>query len=235
MNRNSVRSRPMPTAPDWAISGSSSGSSRLACSSTVSPSSVSAGRRRSLAKRCRSRAKAVTARRAAASVSRRRVQHHGAGRAVHHRDVARPDRMRQAGRAQHRRHAQRAQHDRGMALGAAFLGRHAGKPGRIEQRRVRRPQRFADQHRAFGQAGEAAERRARQVAHQPPADLAHLLGAPRAGWRGRPPACRARPAPGSPRRSPRPPPPPRSRPTAASPRSAAARRGSGATEPSMRI
>ena len=59
-----MRSRPMPTAPDWAISGSSSGSSRLACSSTASPSSVSAGRRRSLAKRCRSRANAVTARRA---------------------------------------------------------------------------------------------------------------------------------------------------------------------------
>ena len=69
MNRNSVRSRPMPTAPDCAISGSSSGSSRLACSSTASPSSVSAGRRRSLPKRCRSRAKAVTARRAVASVS----------------------------------------------------------------------------------------------------------------------------------------------------------------------
>ena len=49
----------------------------------------------------------------------------------------------------------------------------------IEQRRVRRPQRFADQHRAFGQAGEAAVRRPGQVAHQPPADLAHLLGASR--------------------------------------------------------
>ena len=86
-----MRSRPMPTAPDCAISGSSSGSSRLACSSTASPSSVSAGSRRSLAKRCRSRAKAVTARRAAASVSGGRVQHHGAGRTVHHR------RCRQAG------------------------------------------------------------------------------------------------------------------------------------------
>ena len=69
MNRNSVRNRPMPTAPDWAISGSSSGNSRFACNSTVSPSRVSAGSRRSLPKRCRSRAKAVTARRAAANVS----------------------------------------------------------------------------------------------------------------------------------------------------------------------
>jgi class 3 adenylate cyclase len=46
---------PYGLAPGWAISGSSIGSSRLACSSTASPSSVSAGRRRSLAKRCRSR------------------------------------------------------------------------------------------------------------------------------------------------------------------------------------
>ena len=74
---------------------------------------------------------------------------------------------------------ERPQHDRGVALRAAFLGRHAGEPRRIEQRRIRRPQRLADQHRALRQAGETAERRAGQVAHQPPADLAHLLGAAR--------------------------------------------------------
>ncbi len=69
MNRNSLRSRPMPAAPAWAISGSSAGISMLACSSIASPSSVTAGRRRSRASFCRSRAKAVTLRRAAASVS----------------------------------------------------------------------------------------------------------------------------------------------------------------------
>ena len=81
---------------------------------------------------------------------------------------------------------------------AAFLGRHAGEARRIEQCGVRRPQRLADQHRAFRQAGEAAERRAGQVAHQPPARsrAPPRRGAP--GRRGPPPACRARPAPGSP-------------------------------------
>ena len=74
---------------------------------------------------------------------------------------------------------ERAQHDRGMAVGAALLGRHAGEPGRIEQRGVGRAQRLADQHRALRQAGEAAERRAGQIAHQPPGDLPHLLGAAR--------------------------------------------------------
>ena len=68
MNRNSVRSRPMPTAPDWAICDSSMGSSRLACNSMIWPSSVWAGMRRRRAKRCRSRANAVTARRAEANV-----------------------------------------------------------------------------------------------------------------------------------------------------------------------
>ncbi len=107
------------------------------------------------------------------------VQHHGAGGAIDHGDVARLDGMRQSDGAQHGRHAERAQHDGGVVLRAAFLGRDAGKPGRIQQRRVGRSQRLADQHRAFRQSGEALERRAGQVAHQPPPDLAHLLGAPR--------------------------------------------------------
>ncbi len=61
--------------------------------------------------------------------------------------------------AQHRRHAQRAQHDRGMPVGAALLGSHAGDPRRIDQRRVGRAQRLGHQDRALRQAGEAAERR----------------------------------------------------------------------------
>ena len=85
--------------------------------------------------------------------------------------------MRDAGGAQHRRHAQRPQHHRGVAVGAAFLGRDPGQPRRIEQRRVGRAQRFADQHGAFGQAGKAVERRAGQVAHQAAGDLADLVGA----------------------------------------------------------
>ena len=79
-------------------------------------------------------------------------------RAVHHREVAGLDRVREPGRAEHRRHAERAQHDRGMAVGAAFLGGDAGEPRRIEQCGVGRPQRLADQDGALRQAGEAAER-----------------------------------------------------------------------------
>ncbi len=120
----------------------------------------------------------MTERRAAASVSCSRIQHNGAGRTVHHREIARPDRVRQTCRTEHRRHAQRAQHHRGMSLGATLLGGHPGKPRWIEQRRIRRPQRLTDQYSARGQAGEAAVRRSGQIAYQPPADLAHLLGAP---------------------------------------------------------
>ncbi len=177
MNRNSVRSRPIPAAPDCATSGSSAGSSRLACNSTATPSCVTERSGRSRASRCRSRANAATARRACAERRRRRAERHGAGGAVDHRQVARRQRGGEPDRAQHRRHAERAQHDRGVAVGAALVGDHAGDAGRLDQRRVGRAQCLGGQHRARGERGEIAERRARQVAHHAAGDLAHLLGA----------------------------------------------------------
>ena len=69
-----------------------------------------------------------------------RVQHDSAGDAVHHHDIARPRCVRQTRRAKHRRHAQSAQHHRGVTIGAALVGRHAGQPRGVEQRGVRWPQ-----------------------------------------------------------------------------------------------
>ena len=84
--------------------------------------------------------------------------------------------MGDAGGAQHRGHAQCAQHHRGMAVGAAFLRRDAGQPGRIQQGGVGGPERFAQQDGAVGQPGKTLERRPCQVAHQAPGDLADFLG-----------------------------------------------------------
>ncbi len=105
-----------------------------------------------------------------------RVQHDAAGAAVDDRDIAGTDRLHQAGHAQHGGHAERPQHHRGMPVRAAFVGGDTRQPRGIEQRRIGRAQGFGNQDGAFGQAGETAERRARQVAHQPAADLAHFIG-----------------------------------------------------------
>jgi len=64
-----------------------------------------------------------------------------------------------------------------MTIGTALLGDDAGQAGGIQQRGIGRTQPFADQDGAFRQAGKAAERRARQVAHHAPSDFLDLVGA----------------------------------------------------------
>ncbi len=164
-------------APAWAISGNSCGISRLACSSTISPSVVSAGRRRSFDSLVRSLAKAARCSLAVASVAGGRMHRDQPGRAVQHGLVAAPRRLGQPMGAEHRRNAQRAQHDRGMAIGPALLGRHPGDAGRFQQRGIGRRQFLGDQDAALRQVLEAAEGRRGQVADQPAADVADLVGA----------------------------------------------------------
>ena len=113
------------------------------------------------------------------------------------------DRMRQPGGAEHRRHAERAQHHRGVAVGAAFLGGDAGQPRRIEQRRVGRAQRL----RRPGSRPPAGRRSCGTGRGSGCAPAGGRFPAPprrgAAGRRGPRPTCRARPGPGWRRRSPR--------------------------------
>ena len=58
----------------------------------------------------------------------------------------------QAGDAEHRRQAERARHDRGVALGAAELGREAADAARVHQRGIGRRHLLGEDDRAAAQA-----------------------------------------------------------------------------------
>ena len=172
-----MRSRPMPMAPDWAISGSSAGISRLACSSTGSPSVVTAGSRRSLAELGAFLGEGGQG--VAALLQRlvARPQHDGAGGPVEHRHVAALGAFAEPAGAEDGGDAERPQHDGGMAIGAALVRGDAGDAGRVEQGGIGGGEFLRHQDGALGHALQAAEGGGGEVAGQPAGDLPHLPGA----------------------------------------------------------
>ncbi len=143
MNRNSVRSRPMPAGAGLGDQRQLERQFQIGLQfdrlAVRGFGRQPAQPGHSAAARARRRSRA---RRAAARSGGEGLSDDGAGGAVHHSHVARTDGMRQPGHAEHGRHAQGAQHHRGVAVGAAFLGGDAGQPRRVQQRRVGRAQRI---------------------------------------------------------------------------------------------
>ena len=96
--------------------------------------------------------------------------------AVDDQRIAVLDHAQQPGDAEDRRQAEGAGHDGGMALRAAEEGGKAGDRGGIHQRGIGGRQILGDDDRAFRQMGEGGEGCLGQVADQPVADLADVIG-----------------------------------------------------------
>ena len=107
----------------------------------------------------------------------RRVQDHHAGRPIHHRGSTRPHMRGQPHGTQARSGMpKRAQHDRSVTVGAppSSVATPATRAGLIRAASAG-SQPLGKEDRAGRQAGEGAERRPGQVAHQSPRDLPHLV------------------------------------------------------------
>ena len=195
MNRNSVRNRPTPCAPDSCTSPMSCGSSMLANSSTGVPSSVADGRRLQALELLPLQAVLRLAQPVLAQHHRVGVDHQHALQAVDDQQVVLADHLARVVQADQRRDVQAARDDRGVRGHAADVGDEAAELVALEEDHVggRKVVRDHDQVAlGRGQRLGAApgRRRAPSAPARPPA---RCPGAARAG-RGPPSPRTARPA-----------------------------------------